>query len=102
VLQSDQGFDATRCTFAEAYATRCTFAEAGSSQEAKRWADSTLRSRACRARKRMGLVGVRSVRPTKKQITKLIEGRALTASRYDCELAVDYTFKRAPPLVCTA
>ena len=62
--------------------TRLTFAEAGSSQEAKRWADSTLRWHAWRDRKRIGLVGVRSVRPTKKQIQKLIElGYLSLASR---------------------
>lgn len=52
---------------------RHTFAEAGSSQPAKRWADSTLRWHAWRDRKKLGLVGMRSIRLTKDQIQKLCE-----------------------------
>jgi len=40
---------------------RHTFAEAGSSQDAKRWADSTQRSREFRKRKKLGLE-VRTIR----------------------------------------
>ena len=70
LLQSDDGFDATRCTFGEA----------GSSDAAKCWADSTLRSRECRMRKRLGL-GIRPVRITRKQATKLVELGYLSLDR---------------------
>jgi hypothetical protein len=79
---SDASRDCNSVTFDP---DRLTFAEAGSSQEAKRWADSAIRSRECRVRKRMGLVGVRSVRPTKKQIQKLSDqvNRGARGRAYD-------------------
>ncbi len=51
--------------------TRNTFDEAGSSSEAKRW-HSTVRSRECRRRKKLGLQ-TRTIRIAPKQVTKLIE-----------------------------
>jgi hypothetical protein len=48
-----------------------TFAEAGSSQEAKRWADSTIRSRECRQRKKLKLMQ-RTIRISPSQVMKLI------------------------------
>ena len=48
------------------------FAEAGSSDGAKRWADSTQRSREHRMRKKLGL-SQRTVRLTRSQAAKLIE-----------------------------
>jgi hypothetical protein len=52
--------------------SRLTFAEAGSSQEAKRWADSTYWVRDYRQRKRLGLQ-LRRVRLSHDQVAKLIE-----------------------------
>jgi hypothetical protein len=62
-----------------------TFAEAGSSQETKRWADSTYWSRDFRARKKLGLE-IRRVRLSDAQVRKLIElGYLSLASKGDAK-----------------